>query len=208
MDEWSELQKNGINPALQKAGTEYRSAWRSVFGTSYEWTFVSPIPKFSQFDETGRVQVPAEVSEKLNECHAGRTVSAALLQADLSKIPAASYKLSTAIVTSFRIAPGKTAEYRELAKNYILPAMNKIGSPGYLVYRNVFGEGAGWITVRFADGVGEIDKGSSLRRGLDETTYNLVAQKLGALQVDVVRQIQTLDTELSFFSETTSNENE
>lgn len=136
------------------------------------------------------------------------TIDLSTAKQKLSKSLTSGPPPSTAIVSSFRIEPGRVDEYRELAKEYILPAMTKINAPGYEVYRSIFGGADGWVTVRFADGVGEIDKGPALRRGLDPATYALVSQKLNELQLDVERQVQRLDTDLSFFTNAASNENE
>lgn len=50
LDDYIELQQEEVNPALQRAGVPYRSAWRTAeFGNTYERLFVTPIDNLAVF---------------------------------------------------------------------------------------------------------------------------------------------------------------
>src|SRR3989442_14328952 len=52
LQDWQDLIKNELNPALQKAGVPFRSVYATaVFGDSYEYVSVAPITSFAQYDK-------------------------------------------------------------------------------------------------------------------------------------------------------------
>ncbi|MCY4509989.1 MAG: hypothetical protein OXG35_23965, partial [Acidobacteria bacterium] len=54
LDDFSELYQDEINPALQRAGVPWRSAWvTGAFGSLYERTFVHPLSGFFSLDAGG-----------------------------------------------------------------------------------------------------------------------------------------------------------
>ena len=62
LDEFIELQLEEVNPALQRAGVPWRSAWRTAeFGNTYERLFVTPMESLADLDfggPLGRVLEP------------------------------------------------------------------------------------------------------------------------------------------------------
>ena len=199
VDEWRELQINGVNPALKTAGVSYRAVWRYVFGNTNEWWSVTPIAAFSQYEELGHEREPKELSQRLSRCVVSDHVHVSLMHRDLSKGVKGPPIPPVAVVTRFRLAPGSENEYRELVKSYILPAMHETDAAGYEVHRSVFGGTDGWFTVRLVESIAELDKGPSLKRGLDDKAYPLVIERLNAIQMDIERRVLRLDEELSFF---------
>ena len=196
VDEWRELQMNDVNPALKAAGVPYRAVWRYVFGNPNEWWSVTPIAAFSQYDELGRERVPQELSQKLSRCVVGEHVHVSLIHREGVKGPPIP---PVAVVTRFRLVPGSEKEYRKLVKSFVLPAMHRIDAAAYEVHQSVFGGADGWFTVRLAETMAELDKGPSLKRGLDDKAYSLVVERLNAIQMDIERRVLRLDEELSFF---------
>src|SRR3712207_3769934 len=55
--DFENLIKNEYNPALAKAGVKWNDVWRTAqFGDAFEFTFVSPIDNFAQFDGPGPLE--------------------------------------------------------------------------------------------------------------------------------------------------------
>lgn len=51
LNEWLDLQKNEVVPALKKAGQTTRSVYHtSLFGNSYEYVVITPFQKYAEFD--------------------------------------------------------------------------------------------------------------------------------------------------------------
>src|SRR5712692_7833857 len=51
LNEWLDLQKNEVVPALKKAGVKTRTVYSSgLFGTAGEYVIITPMEKFAQFD--------------------------------------------------------------------------------------------------------------------------------------------------------------
>src|SRR5258706_13479734 len=52
LNEWLDLQKNEVVPALKKAGQTTRTVYVSgLFGNSYEYVIITPFAKYADFDE-------------------------------------------------------------------------------------------------------------------------------------------------------------
>src|SRR6516225_51436 len=52
LDEWLDLQKNELIPALKKGGVKTRTVYSSgLFGTAGEYVSIVPVEKFASFDE-------------------------------------------------------------------------------------------------------------------------------------------------------------
>ena len=78
LDEFIELQLEEINPALQRAGVPWRSAWRTAeFGNTYERLFVTPMEEMGELDGGGplaRTLDPdrlARIRDRVRRCLAG-----------------------------------------------------------------------------------------------------------------------------------------
>src|ERR1700682_2028218 len=75
VNEWVDLQKNEVVPALKKAGVKSRTVYSSgLFGTANEYVVVTPMEKFADFD-AGNPMIKAlgetattRLGEKLRRC--------------------------------------------------------------------------------------------------------------------------------------------
>src|SRR5713226_9737599 len=75
IDKWRGIYKNEIIPASKKARLPSFAVWRNgPFGDNYEFTLVTPIEKFAQFDaaspliKTMKTEDRLRVEAELNQC--------------------------------------------------------------------------------------------------------------------------------------------
>src|SRR6266852_6116874 len=75
VNEWIDLQKNEVVPALKKGGVANRTVYATgLFGNAFEYTIVQPMGKFAEFDSPGAQakalgpQANARLAEKLRRC--------------------------------------------------------------------------------------------------------------------------------------------
>jgi hypothetical protein len=178
VNEWQELQKNVVNPALRKAGVKERSVFETaVFGNSYEYVIVSHIDSLAQYDEPMSPLRKALGDNAWRDyvAKSRRCVDSVQTFADQSR-PDLSYmgRVATmtgppklAVVNSVSITPGRSAAFENLVKAEILPVMKKADVLGYFVNQTVFGgDGNGYTTILFVDSFAEIGKGSPFVRAL------------------------------------------
>ena len=206
--EWRELQKNGVGPALQKAGTEWRAAYTAAMGNSYEFVFVTPIPNFAWLDDRSP-DFPEGLIAKVDACHQGRQVYAQIYEPELSARRDRSTPPKLAVVNYVTVVPGMGNEYRELLKTEVMPAIQKVAS-GFEVYRTIFGGPTQWLTVRFIDKMADIDEGPALRRSLGDDGFRRVNAMRSRIVSHRERTIMRFEPELSFGigSASTSNQDQ
>jgi hypothetical protein len=206
VDQWRDVQKNAVSPALKKSGVPWREAWQTAtFGTTRQYTFVTPIADFAQYDRENQVKIAEDALDVLARCNLDHRVQAALLQPELSKIRDASKPPKIAIVTVEQLAPGKREEWEDLIRTQVLPAMKKSPASGYHVLQNVFGGPVEFVSVEFLDSMAEIDAGPMTRRVLGREAGAEIGVKRQALRTYTERWISRYDSELSFSSMSTSS---
>jgi hypothetical protein len=131
LNEWLDLQKNEVVPALKKAGVRTRTVYSSaLFGTAGEYLVVQPFEKYAEFDGEGPLikalgtAGAARLNEKLRKCLASQNSYAINRLSDISNVidgPPA-----TVLVTvRYRIAPGRLQDFENLVKSDILPVYKK-----------------------------------------------------------------------------------
>src|SRR5258708_27655748 len=136
VNEWIDLQKNEVVPALKKAGVKSRTVYSSgLFGNSYEYVVVTPMEKFADFDAGNPLikalgEAPAaRLGEKLRRCTESAQSFMSTRLDDLSN-PSESTE-PPRIITSvrLRIAPGKTQYFENIIKTDVLPVFKKAKAP-------------------------------------------------------------------------------
>ena len=54
LNEWIDLQRNEVVPALKKAGIKQRTVWATAVGNAFEYTILTPFEKFALMDARAR----------------------------------------------------------------------------------------------------------------------------------------------------------
>jgi hypothetical protein len=134
LNEWLDLQKNGVVPALKKHGMTTRTVYASgAFGNAFEYTIIQPLTKFADFDSP-EAQAEAlgsagdtRLTEKLRRCIVSTNSFLRTVLPDLSN-PGDDKHPPIVQFVRLRVAPGKMPEYESLFKAEALPALKKANS--------------------------------------------------------------------------------
>jgi len=206
IDKWRGTYKNEIVPAYKKARLPSFAVWRnSPFGDTYEFTLVTPIEKFAQFDAPSpltQVMKTADrlrVEAELNRCVTGAFNVALLSQPDISIVKEGAVTPPLIMVQTVTVAPKNVNAYLAFLKGEMRPVIQKAGVDVWLVYRHVFGSDGNQITtIRSMSSYAELDAGPLTARvlGPDE------AIRLGAIGNQFLDSIRVVvaqyDKELSY----------
>ena len=118
LDEFIEMQLEQVNPALERAGVPWRSAWRTAeFGNTYERLFVTPMDSLAELDFGGplaRVLEPEQlrrIADRVRRTLSSRQSYAVRYRPDLSVESDNVSGLSLAWTTTIQVAPGRTADW-------------------------------------------------------------------------------------------------
>ena len=203
LSEYVELQRQEVNPALQKAGVPWRSAWRmGEFGNTYERVFATPLRSFAEYDSPGPLVrgMDARKLERLQDRLRRSVLSSQTYgvryRNDLSVESATTYQRSIAAVTTLQVAPGRAAEWeRFLSQN--LPRFRGADII-FGVYQRVFGPGPEvWQIVENLRSHAELDRPGILTRAFGDEVDRVAASLAGVL-VSVERTVWLRDLDLSY----------
>jgi len=210
--DWQDLQKNGVNPALKKAGVKERNVFETaVFGPSYEYVVITPITSLAQYDEpmsplrkTLGEDAYRDYVTKSRRCIVSSQTYAELARLDLSymgKMATMTGPPKLVVVNSLSIVPGKVAAFESLVKSDVLPVMKKADVMGYFISQSMFGgDGYGFTSVVFYDSFAEIGKGSPFLRVLGQAGSANFFAKFAGVVAHQERMIARYNTDLSFFN--------
>jgi hypothetical protein len=130
INEWVDLQKNEVVPALKKAGIKTRSVLSSgIFGRAGEYVVSQPFQNTAEFDgQSPLVKAldppgAARLSAKLAKCIVSQYSHMNTRLEDISNVLSTPPEVIVAV--RYRIAPGKLQEFRDLVKSDILPVYKK-----------------------------------------------------------------------------------
>ena len=202
LDDFVELYRDEINPALQQAGVPWRSAWRAgEFGETYERLFATPMASFAELDTGGplaKVLDPRQlerVRDRLRQYTDARQSYAVQYRADLSVEADNVSGLSIARQTNLLVAPGRGADFEAFLRDNL----DNFREAGVVfgVYRRRFGPGpVVWQIVENLHSYAELARGGILRAFGDESD-EVLAGLLGVI-TEVERTVLEYDEELSF----------
>jgi hypothetical protein len=152
INEWVDLQKNEVVPALKKGGVKTRTVYATgTFGATGEYVVITPFEKFAVFDGDNRVTKAlgstgaARLLEKGRKCLVSQNAFATTQLSDLSNVIPGAVP-AVVVLARYRISPGKVQEMENLVKSDILPVYKK-AKVGLTVTRR--GPGANTCDVTF-----------------------------------------------------------
>lgn len=205
LDDYIELQLEEVNPALQRAGVPFRSAWRTAeFGNTYERVFATPIGSLADFDTGGplaRAIDPdrlARLRDRVRECLVGRQSYLSRNRPSLSVESDDPSGLFLLRIATIQIAPGRAADWEAFLQDN-LPRFRG-ADVVFAVYERVFGPGpTTWQIVENHASFAELAQPSILERTFGEQA-DAVAATLGGVVQSVERTVLRYDAELSYSS--------
>jgi hypothetical protein len=206
INEWLELNKTVVIPALKKAGVKQRDVWQTAqFGQQFEYIVITPIDDFAQYDGEpplrkglGEEGYRAYLEKSRKMVAAVRTY-AYLPRADLSHMGKTGWTPKFAVVTSVSVAPGRSQEFESLIRTEVVPAVKKTEISGYFVSQTGFGGDVNqYTTVALYDSFADIGKGSYVERGMGQAAYARFIRKTTGIVVRLERTISRHNSELSF----------
>ena len=203
LDEFIEMQLEQVNPALERAGVPWRSAWRTAeFGNTYERLFVTPMDSLAELDFGGplaRVLEPEQlrrIADRVRRTLSSRQSYAVRYRPDLSVESDNVSGLSLAWTTTIQVAPGRTADWEAFLRENI--PQFRGADVVFGVYERVFGPGpATWQIVENHASFSELDRPTILQRTFGERVDEVAARLSGVL-LSIERSVLRYDPELSF----------
>jgi hypothetical protein len=204
LNEWLDLQKNEVVPALKKAGQKTRTVLvTSLFGNAYEYLVITPFEKYAEFDE-GNPMIKAlgqpgaaRLNEKIRKCVVSSTSYSNTRLTEISNILEG--PLPAKLVTvRYRIAPGKMTEFENLVKSDVLPVYKK-AKVALLVSRR--GPGANTTDVTMSTGLSkyaDLDGGAFLTKQLGQEAANRINAKFAGIRTLIEVVVRSRVDELSF----------
>ena len=203
LNEWLDLQKNEVVPALKKAGVQTRTVFSSgLFGTAGEYVLIQPIGKFADFDgQSPQVkalgaQASARLGEKLRKCIVSSHSYLITRRDDLSNVTATPPPII--VTTRFRVMSGKNADFDAILKNEVLPVYKKANAS---LTVNARGLGGNPTEITVSTGMNkysEMDGGSLLVKTLGQDGFARLATKVTAVSNLIEQVVRARVADLSF----------
>jgi hypothetical protein len=203
VDDFNELYLDEINPALQRAGVPWRSAWvTGEFGSLYERLFVHPLSGFANLDTGGPLAQALSarqldrVLNRLREYTDSRQSYAVLYRGDLSVESDDVSGLPIARITNLEIAPGRATVFEAFLRNNL----DNFRAAGVIfgIYHRQFGPGpVVWQIVENLRSYSELSRGGILRAFGDADAARALEELTGVI-TGVERTVLEYDVELSY----------
>ena len=203
---WEDLIKNEAMPAAKKNGVPWRHVLgNGVAGTGFTRVTITPITNYAQFEQPGGVQraFGADVAARYNAklaptVHSQQTYIQTLNQQS-SIISDATTPAPLSVVQSFRVLPGKGADFQASLREDYLPAYRKAGVRDFLVFGTNFG-GVDGVMVRPIAKYAELDQPGLLQRaGLSpEAQAKIGARRNATLAGPIETNVYRFIPELSY----------
>jgi len=146
LNEWIDLQRNEVVPALKKAGIKQRTVWATAVGNAFEYTILLPFEKFALLDTPGPLvaalgaEAAARLNGKLRKCIEAQR-SYMTNRVDDLDIPAGNALVMRTLVR--RVPPGRTQDYVSFYRSDIFPALKKAKADGKIAGATIAIRGMG-----------------------------------------------------------------
>jgi hypothetical protein len=200
-NEYREIERDEVIPALRKAGVRSRAAWRTAeFGSTYEVVLARPINSFADYDagdSFSQALGPREAErmrERLRRTIMSRDSAALLQRTDLS---VADNGHPFAVVTTLTVAPGRGGDYEAFLRE-TLPQVRKAGV-AFGVYQRIYGQPTAWLLVQNFDTLADLAQPpGGLFRAFGQAGAEERISTLAGILTSVERKVFRFDPELSF----------
>ncbi len=207
LNEWRDLQKNEVIPALKKAGVTSRNVAVPVFGNTYEYLSISPLSNYGVLDGPNPFvralgpEAAARLAAKLRKCINGQRTYISTRQDDLSVLPDTPALVSVTIRR--RIAPGKAEELRNYIKNDLLPVYKKAKAEGKIAGHQVGNRGLGatlgeTTATTYYNKFADLEGGNALVKMLGQAGAAKLNAKAAGLSTIVETVVRRRIADLSF----------
>jgi hypothetical protein len=129
LNEWLDLEKKEVVPALKKGGVRTQSAYATFFGNAGEYVVLRPFDKYADFDNPSPLvkaltqPVWDRLQAKLRKCLESQTSYAQTRLVDISNAVTPAPEVIVSV--RYRIAAGKMPDFIALVKSDILPLYKK-----------------------------------------------------------------------------------
>ena len=167
IDAWRDMYKKDIIPAYRKAGISSLAVWKNgPFGPAYEFTVITPIRSFAEFDNqrpllSGMGQKERDaIARTLGKCILEMRSTVMLAQADTSVAKSGAAPPPLIMFQTVTVSPRNAAGYIAFLRDEIKPAISAAGVDVWMVYQSVFGSDGNQITtIRSVKNYAELDAG-------------------------------------------------
>jgi hypothetical protein len=146
LNEWLDLQRTEVVPALKKAGIKQRTVWNTAVGNSFEYTILTPFDKWAIMDAPGPLvaalgaEAAARLNTKLRKCiEVQRTYMTN--RVDDVDIPSGTALVMRTVVR--RVPQGKAQDYVSFYRADVFPALKKAKAEGKIAGATIAIRGAG-----------------------------------------------------------------
>ncbi len=204
LNEWQDLQKNEVLPALKKAGVKAQTVYATtLFGDGFEYTTITPFGKYAEFDDQAPVvkalgaAPAARLGEKIRKCIVSNTSYVITQQTDLSNIPEGA-PLTRIATTRVRVAQGKMDDFLNLIKTDVTPAYKK-AKLTLVVNRRGLGTNGNDVTFSGpVDKYSELDGQPTLVKALGQDGLAKFGAKFAGMGAVLETIVRTRVADLSF----------
>ena len=204
LNEWLDLQKNEVMPAIKKGGVKTRTVYNTNIGSGFEYLIVTPFAKYAEFDAEGALAkavgqvAAARLGEKVRKCTDSNANWIITEMTNISNAVPSSPPPAMIVSTRIRINPGKMQEFENLMKTEILPIYQK-GKLPLTVSQRGFGANPNDVVItgpisKYA----ELDGPSPIERGLGREGLAKLLPKFISVGTPIETIVRTRVVDLSF----------
>jgi hypothetical protein len=203
LDEFIEVQLEQVNPALRRAGVQWRSAWRTAeFGNQYDRMFVTPMDDLAELDRGGPLAFALDrrdlerMDERVRRTISGHRSYALRYRPELSVESPNAGGLALAWITTLEVAPGRLADWQAFMQSR-LPQFRG-SNVVFGMYERYLGSGAAvWQLVENHSSFTELERPTIMQLALGSRTGETVASLAGVV-LSVERTVLRYDPRLSY----------
>jgi hypothetical protein len=209
VNDWLNLQKSQVNPALKKAGISTRTVLTNAYGNVFEYVSVTPIQSYGALDgeeplthalgKDGAARLQASLAKCIDNQHVYITNRVN----DLSSPPDPKSPALVWVTVRFRTAPGKAQDYENYVKTDLCPIYTKAKAAGKIAGYSFSRRGFGGnpldrTLVIYANKFGDLEAGNPVTQILgQEAAAKLQAKSTGLVTV-VEQLVRRRVADLSF----------
>jgi hypothetical protein len=209
ISEFVAMQKSETIPGLQKAGVEWRDAWRAAAtGSPFTVAFITPLKSLSDLDGENPMQKALGQEgfraylEKAAKLIASTRTYILKPRPDLGyrdESATASNMPKLGVLADVQVVPGRQADFEALLKSEWAPGLKKANVTSYSVSEVLFGGAIGqYYTFTPIANFAALEKGHPIQQALGEAAFTKLMAKMGPNVRHAERIIIRYDEELSF----------